>query len=544
MKRIALLLLALFAFSFAAYGLTWTWAPGKDSMLIVSWWFDAARSGPRLHPDKLLYFPALIPFCELTASLGLDFIARVRLFNTLFASACVVLFFLVSHSMTANTPVSVATALLFGCSYTFWEYSGEIEGMSLSLFFLLLTFWILARYLENPRGLTIALVGISQGVAALLHLSHILFFPAVVAGIVIAHKEKTLRVRHLVGYGSALAGCVATAYFVVLGWALGTYSPLSLLQWIFSIKDAGPWGELHWDNFPGAVMGAFGAVSGGVRYLTAVLVGEDYTFLYYFRIFYLLSFIVGLICPFLLFLKEGIRVYRSHVLVIAICLSSYSLFALYWQPRNSEFWISALFPGWLLSSLVFKTMTLGKRPAREMLAYALPFFLLALLFASNVAKMRFLAEPENNPYFGQAKLIHRLANQDDVIMCDDWLSLYSFFLKKGGVPVRGDFRTLYPGFRVHRDSAQLERTFNLLNTLIDERAARGGHLYFTSTWRGGLDEGTLNSPHLRHFSQRFEPYFVPVGTVPEPARPFLQRRGRSAVTVYEVVGAAPSKGRG
>jgi hypothetical protein len=514
MKRIALLLLALFAFSFAAYGLTWTWAPGKDSMLIVSWWFDAARSGPRLHPDKLLYFPALIPFCELTASLGLDFIARVRLFNTLFASACVVLFFLVSHSMTANTPVSVATALLFGCSYTFWEYSGEIEGMSLSLFFLLLTFWILARYLENPRGLTIALVGISQGVAALLHLSHILFFPAVVAGIVIAHKEKTLRVRHLVGYGSALAGCVATAYFVVLGWALGTYSPLSLLQWIFSIKDAGPWGELHWDNFPGAVMGAFGAVSGGVRYLTAVLVGEDYTFLYYFRIFYLLSFIVGLICPFLLFLKEGIRVYRSHVLVIAICLSSYSLFALYWQPRNSEFWISALFPGWLLSSLVFKTMTLGKRPAREMLAYALPFFLLALLFASNVAKMRFLAEPENNPYFGQAKLI------------------------------RGDFRTLYPGFRVHRDSAQLERTFNLLNTLIDERAARGGHLYFTSTWRGGLDEGTLNSPHLRHFSQRFEPYFVPVGTVPEPARPFLQRRGRSAVTVYEVVGAAPSKGRG
>lgn len=263
---------------------------------------------------------------------------------------------------------AAATCGLLCLSYGYWYYSGEAEVYVLSAVALIVCLAAAHRAATRARARDFALLGLANGAAVLAHNTNVLFAVVAAAALLTAAPAIGRRalVRCAVAY-AAVAGAVVAAAYAAAAIALGFSSLSQVYDWFTQYTSQGEWGHLELLNVPKAGAG-----------LARALVGADFLFafdpgsatrtiaqgdagpqIYLMRDFpeglavalSALALVVGaaVIVPILLTLRR--RTWRGTVLdrLALAWLVPYTLFFVWWEPVNIEFWIAWWIPAAVLA---------------------------------------------------------------------------------------------------------------------------------------------------------------------------------------------------
>jgi hypothetical protein len=170
-----------------------------------------------LYPSHLLFSLSGSWLYALASAIGLKTRALFLMqgANCLFAGFSVPLFYRLLRSAGAAASSSVAGALIFAFSATWWKFATDANAYVPSIFFLLCAYVLL----EDGRPIPAAL---AHAIAMLFHELAILFLP--VAWIL-------LRGRRRVEYSALALAPVFAAYVIACRVALGGISLFRLLSW-------------------------------------------------------------------------------------------------------------------------------------------------------------------------------------------------------------------------------------------------------------------------------------------------------------------------
>src|SRR6476660_2529008 len=120
---------------------------------------DATRVNISLaHPNHLLYNFAGYGFYKLLRSISADLraITALQILNSLVSAACAALLFLILRDTLRSNYCSTCLTLLFALSATWWKFSTDANAYIPSVFFLLLSFYLVLPG-RKPRPLLTAL---------------------------------------------------------------------------------------------------------------------------------------------------------------------------------------------------------------------------------------------------------------------------------------------------------------------------------------------------------------------------------------------------
>ena len=280
------------------------------------------------------------------------------------------------------------TAAAVGCgllafSYGFWWYSVEVEVYILSAVLLIGCLFLAYRAVIHPTWRRFALLGAAHGLAMLAHNTNALFGIVVLAALVLGGRTMPFGrvLRCAAAYAVAGILVVVSAYTVVVtSIALRTRS--AIFDWLTGYAQSGQWGQWDQSSIPKAMVGAGRALVGGhfafalgpVRDIAIksfankslreeVFLVRGYSTVLALLLLVLVAVVaVGLMLPVLHWLRHPTLVGRGRVLALLSLswLVPYSLFFVWWEPQNIEFWISPGIPLAILFALIF-----GSRRARS-----------------------------------------------------------------------------------------------------------------------------------------------------------------------------------
>lgn len=171
-----------------------------------------------LYPSHLIY--ALWGSWMYAGALALGIKTRALFLmqgaNCVLGGLCVPLFYRVLRSMGVAMVGSVAGALIFAFSATWWKFATDANAYVPAIFFLL------CAYLLIEDGRHIILAGLAQAIAMMFHELAILFFPL---------AWMVLRGRRRAEYTLAAIVPVTGAYLIACRTVLGDVSARRLLSW-------------------------------------------------------------------------------------------------------------------------------------------------------------------------------------------------------------------------------------------------------------------------------------------------------------------------
>ncbi|MDW8402665.1 glycosyltransferase family 39 protein [Chloroflexus sp.] len=323
----ALLLGASFV---ALYLLTLTKVHTYDALSYI---LDVDRKPwPELfHPHHLLYGPLGALIRWLATSLGWQGSAELwlQVVNALAGAVGVSLTFLLCRAVTGAPIASLAAALSVGWSFAYWYYAVEVEVYTLAAVALIAALWLLANIARWPTWQTAFWLGVANGMATLGHQTNVLLAVPALVTIGWAVLDHRARFRLAVAYSLPLAMIVGGAYLWVALGVSGMRRWDEVWAWLTGYARTGFWG--------GAIDGAKLAGLGKGWSETLAMTGGA---------------IVGAIALGLLLAgwRGMARLPRPLLAGTQSWLLVYSLFFLWWEPDNIEFWIACLPPLALLLS--------------------------------------------------------------------------------------------------------------------------------------------------------------------------------------------------
>lgn len=387
-------------------------------------YLNSIESDPLLtfHPHHLLYqlLAALVAKLD---SLGMDAQFWVQSLNALFGGGVASVFFLLLRDRFHLPENFAHVAVIFPAfSYGIWAYSTVVEVYMIPLFFLMMTFYLLAsNELSNRKML---LVGLFHGLAILFHQSHILFTPVVIWAIFIKADFRGLFI-----YLLACGILVASSYFIVMVGIMGFQSPDEMLNWLIGYgHDEQYWEETGLGMFFKSSVGLFRSIFGG-HFLFALPFFDEMagTSGYSLRderflvrnmspiMAVLLAFATTIFSIFM-----GIGFYKSLkgrsnfssskkqlIQLIFIWTISYSAFFLFWVPVNPEFWL----PQFVALSLLIISGWQRWLPARSLVFWLIPF-----AFLNYSGSMYWLGDSDNDYYQVKVKNMASLAKPEDLLL--------------------------------------------------------------------------------------------------------------------------------
>jgi 4-amino-4-deoxy-L-arabinose transferase-like glycosyltransferase len=138
---------------------------------------------------------------------------RVNLASAVFGAATVFLFYLVCRRLTGRTSPSLAAALLFALSETFWSQAVIAEVYTLNTLFVAAIVLVLLIWRDERRDLYLLLTAFLMGLSLTHHLTSGLLLPAGLLFVLLVDRSRILQ-RRLVfgGVGLFLLGLLPYLY--------------------------------------------------------------------------------------------------------------------------------------------------------------------------------------------------------------------------------------------------------------------------------------------------------------------------------------------
>lgn len=345
----------------------------------------------QFHPHHLLYAPTAAAWLGLLRRLtgAVSGAIGVALLNALAGGACVGLVARILAGSGVGPRMAAAAAAAAGSSFGLWFYSASVEVYVIPLAFLL---GALLLAIGRPSPARAAWIGLLHGLAMVFHQIHVLFGVVILATLATWPRDQW---RSMLGvYIGAGTAVVVVAY----GWALTVIQPASMAEaWRWFTMYAQDGGYIHglsMGTLAKAVVGAARSIVGGhfafgLGPVQALLSGAfpdkiliDETFLVRRLPPLLLGGLIGasalaVACFGWLALHAKRQRAPGTVLRRALVawITVYSIFFLFWDPFNLEFWIPQATALWMLVGLELRAT--GRR-ATAVLAGAA-----ALLLAVN-----------------------------------------------------------------------------------------------------------------------------------------------------------------
>jgi len=335
---IALLLsLALLALYLAFPTKVYYW----DGIVFAQAIEDATRANISLaHPNHLLYNFAGYGFYKLLRGLGADVraITALQILNSIVSAACAALLFLILRDTLRSNYFSVCLTLLFALSATWWKFSTDANAYIPSVFFLLVSFYLVLPD-RKPRPLLLALTFF---VAMCFHQLAVIAFPVFALGVYLQDGALVIKRRFTNAFVFTLASFVLifATYALVFYSATGSMDVMRLLRWTASYSPDADTRFALWSNLMYSLRGEVRLFFGGRMNLLRGLMNPVVVLL-----LALLAIAVLLLVPVagwnLATLKRrsrGIRLLprQKTVLLLALLWAVvYLVFLFFWLPQNT-----------------------------------------------------------------------------------------------------------------------------------------------------------------------------------------------------------------
>ncbi len=218
------------------------------------------------HPHHLLYAPVArlwVLACRELGFQSVDSAALVSMLNVVFgALTCGVVFVFCRARLNLERFRAVVGTGLAACSFGMWYYSVCVEVYVIPAFWLLVTLLIMTRA-RLGMGSCVAM-GVTCGLAALFHQTHVLFgLPGVVGLATVSEKPARWR---LLAIGAFIAtGMIVTCvpYAIVLRTFVVAESWPQAWRWLTEYAQGSQWGTLETATIPKAVIGFGRSLVGG-----------------------------------------------------------------------------------------------------------------------------------------------------------------------------------------------------------------------------------------------------------------------------------------
>lgn len=400
--------------------------------------------------DHLLYLGLNRVFLDAWRAFGYSGHAElpVRLLNVLASIASLALVLVILRSLAVPFHLALLSAVSVAFSYAYWLYTGQCETYIMPIPFILGCIYGLGRAFETPsRTANHILVGILSAAAILIHRQHSVLTVVVVAAyglLALTRRESLpfrLLVRTLAVYLGVCAGTVLGVYALVGTVVLEQRSLGGFLAWILGQDFAGV-GRVGVASLAMAGAGLSRAIV-STHYLfvipqAAAALGRlfpgkslrEETFLVrnlpqWMSLALAAMTLVLAVCiitalveiarrrscrvPYAQAPRQPAAVYGYRVVILYIV--AYSLFNVWWEPVNPEFWISVLPALGILCALVACGAFAGRLMKTALTGAAVLIFAVNLL--SGIVPQR---NPANDYWLASTEWLRGNSGRGDLVV--------------------------------------------------------------------------------------------------------------------------------
>jgi hypothetical protein len=216
-----------------------------------------------LHPNHLFYNVLGYLFYRAARNIGLEVraIEVLQVLNCFISALCAYVFFRILLDCLKSIYFSTILTLLFAFSQTWWKFSTDADSYIISVFFLLVSFYlILPRRKPRPFLLTVA-----HALSMFFHQLAILFFPVIVLGILLQTSSLPAKQRLAPVLKYSLTAFLITVPIFYFSFYLVTesYAFKPFLQWITTFSPEHGFTFNFWDNLTYTLRGHSRLFAGG-----------------------------------------------------------------------------------------------------------------------------------------------------------------------------------------------------------------------------------------------------------------------------------------
>lgn len=268
------------------------------------------------HPNHLIYALGGSWIYRSAMALGIKTRALflMQTANAIVGGLCVPLMYRMLRGCSATASSSLAGALIFGFSATWWKFATDTDSYVPSIFFLLCAYILLG----NPRRTILA--GLAHAAAMLFHELAILFLP--VAWIVLRKNRKWIA-----AYTATALTPVAAAYLIACRVVLGGITIPRLLSWATSHS---PDSGFYFNPFRDAAL----TIRGMLRLLFGGRL-DDFTGDLFSKLALAGFFAAAAI--FLFAMRGGAKAEKRSAPALSLIgwAAVYTAFLFFWMPQNT-----------------------------------------------------------------------------------------------------------------------------------------------------------------------------------------------------------------
>jgi len=393
------------------------------------------------HPHHLLYNYLAAKWVVLLKVLGIgrpDSVYAVESLNSVFGAMTISLGYIFLRKIVGfNLKDAFILSFLPAASFGFWYYSTTVEVYIIPLFFLFLCFlWFFSCKDSRTKWF---LIGLFHGIAILFHQVHCLFFITVVSVIFIQNSKPFNFKRIFSGitvYSFTAAIVSAFPYLFITHFILGKKTFLDKWDWFTDYAQKSEYWNTFGINalikaaigFGRSIIGGhfiFPAIGGEIlsktilkgkwiadeMFLVRNMSRQQGIFLIVLTLL-LFSLIAYLKIISMKSLKKIISDNWKILTISFIWLVSYTIFFIFWEPSNLEFWIPQSLIAWLILIVILKD-TIHKKDINSKIVLLLP----VLLFSINLfGSMRFFNNWDNDYYFRKVIPLQSTVSSGDLVI--------------------------------------------------------------------------------------------------------------------------------
>jgi hypothetical protein len=353
-----------------------------------------ASGGPSIslaHPNHLVYNFAGYFFYRLLHGFDADIraITALQILNSIFSVGCATLLFLILRNTLRSTYFAVCLTLLFALSATWWKFSTDANAYIPSVFFLLLSFYLVLPE-RKPRPLLCALCFF---VAMCFHQLAVIAFPVFALGVYLQDRAlpKARRLRNVIVFAAVSFGLIVGVYALVFYQSTGSSDITRLLRWTASYS---PDADTHfnlWSNLAYSLRGEVRLFFGGRLNLLRGLMNPIIVLLLVLFALAVLWLPYAVLANLLTLKRRHVGHVRlsspqKTVLLLALAWAVvYLVFLFFWLPQNTFYRVFYL-PG-IIILLGLALKAFPQTASRRTFATA------ALVVATGLANFLFLIYP-------------------------------------------------------------------------------------------------------------------------------------------------------
>ena len=461
------LLVYITVFLFYLFSLQQNFSSSHDA---ITYLVHITEGKELFHPHHLVFNASAWVWLKAFSHLlpGIEDYYIIEAFNALWGSGIILVSYLFfNRRFKKDSRYSAIASTVIAFSYGVWCYSTNVEVYAPSIFFSLLILYILSG--ENLRKNSVYRISVLHIIAILFHQVNVLLYPVILL-VLFSRLDRKDFFRQGLQY-TLITGLLTLGMYIIAGVLFaGKENSSTLWTWMtYYATEQDYWHPPGISSLLYAMTGFGHAFIGGHFIFRMPVTGRmiseglsshgltDEAFLVasmspgFAWLLLILSLTLVMIMVYLLLslLTRSVSLFRDQRLLYLPLLSTfiiYSLFFLFWNPENLEFWI--------LQSVIVWLVLLGSRASSSRKGLPLlPAVIAALLFVINYGgSMKWLQEKEFDWFYkrveGPAKIS---VPGDGIVLEDPWIiDGYTSYFMEGERITLDD--SLWPKLRAKPDS--------------------------------------------------------------------------------------------